>query len=42
MKKAKPLPHRNRKKSARYRAAKKAKHQRRRRRVSSGERKTYR
>jgi hypothetical protein len=42
MKKAKPLPHRNRRKSARYRAKLKAKHQRARRRVSSGARKTYR
>jgi len=42
MKKAKPLPHRNRSKTNRLRAAKKAKHQRRRKRASSGARKTYR
>ena len=42
MKKAQPLPHRNRKKSARYRAKLKAKHRRVRARRSSGERKSYR
>ena len=42
MKKAKPLPHRNRRKSARHRAKLKAKHRRVRLRRSSGERKTYR
>ena len=42
MKKAKPLPHRNRRKSARHRARLKAKHRRVRLRKSSGERKTYR
>jgi hypothetical protein len=42
VKKAKQLPHRNRKKSARYRARIKAKNKRRRLRVSSGERSTYR
>ena len=42
MKKSKTLPHRNRGKSARYRAKLKAKHRRVRRRVSSGERRTYR
>ena len=42
MKKAKPLPHRNRKKSARYRAKLKAKFKRARKRVSSGHRSTYR
>ena len=42
MKKAKPLPHRNRKKSARHRAKLKAKHRRARLRRSSGERQTYR
>ena len=42
MKKAKPLPHRNRSRSARYRAALKAKHRRARLRKSSGERRTYR
>ena len=42
MKKAKALPHRNRRKSARHRAALKAKHRRARLRRSSGERKTYR
>ena len=42
VKKSTPLPHRNRKKTARYRAKLKAKHQRVRRRKSSGERKTYR
>ncbi|MEN8185103.1 MAG: hypothetical protein ABFS46_21480 [Myxococcota bacterium] len=42
MKKAKKLPHRNRGKSARYRARLKAKHRRVRLRKSSGERQTYR
>jgi hypothetical protein len=42
VKKAKPLPHRNRRKSARHRAKLKAKHRRARRRMSSGERRTYR
>jgi hypothetical protein len=42
VKKAKPLPHRNRRKSARHRARLKAKHRRARLRQSSGERKTYR
>jgi hypothetical protein len=42
VKKAKPLPHRNRRKSARHRARLKAKHRRVRLRRSSGERKTYR
>ena len=42
MKKAKPLPHRNRKKSSRHRAKLRAKHRRARARRSSGERKTYR
>ena len=42
MKKAKPLPHRNRRKSARHRAKLKAKHRRARLRRSSGERKSYR
>lgn len=42
MKKAKPLPHRNRRKTARYRAKLKAKQQRARRRMSKGGRKTYR
>ena len=42
MKKAKPLPHRNRKKTARYRAKLKAKHRRVRQRKSRGERSTYR
>jgi len=42
MKKAKPLPHRNRGKSARHRAGLKAKHRRARRRQSRGERSTYR
>jgi hypothetical protein len=42
VKKAKALPHRNRSKSTRYRARRKAKHQRARLRKSSGERKTYR
>ena len=42
MKKAKPLPHRNRRKSARINAKRKAKLRRVRQRRSSGERKTYR
>ncbi len=42
MKKAKALPHRNRRKTARYRAKLKAKHRRTRMRSSSGERRTYR
>ncbi len=42
MKKAKPLPHRNRSKTARLRAKRKAKLRRVRLRRSSGERKTYR
>ena len=42
MKKRKALPHRNRSKSARYRAKLKAKFKRVRRRVSSGHRETYR
>jgi hypothetical protein len=42
MKKAKPLPHRNRSKSARHRARLKAKFRRVRLRKSSGERKHYR
>jgi hypothetical protein len=42
MKKAKPLPHRNRGKSARHRAKLKAKHERVRRRVTKGNRSTYR
>lgn len=42
MKKSTSLPHRNRRKSARYRAKLKAKHRRARLRRSSGERKTYR
>jgi len=42
VKKAKPLPHRNRGKSARHRAKRKVKHQRARLRKSSGARKTYR
>ncbi len=42
MKKSKPLPHRNRSKSSRYRAARKAKLRRVRVRRSSGHRKTYR
>ncbi|MDH3212412.1 MAG: hypothetical protein OEM05_07985 [Myxococcales bacterium] len=42
MKKAKPLPHRNRGKSSRYRAKLKAKHRRVRTRCSSGHRRTYR
>jgi hypothetical protein len=42
VKKAKPLPHRNRRKSARHRARLKAKHRRARLNKSKGERKTYR
>lgn len=42
MKKAKALPHRNRRKSARLRAQRKAKLRRARLRKSSGERRTYR
>ncbi len=42
VKKAKPLPHRNRGKSARHRAKLKAKHKRVRLRRSRGERSTYR
>jgi hypothetical protein len=42
MKKAKPLPHRKRGKSARYRAKRKAKLRRVRLRRSSGARATYR
>ena len=42
VKKAKPLPHRNRSKTARHRAKLKAKNRRTRLRRSSGERKTYR
>ena len=42
MKKAQPLPHRNRRKSARSNAKRKAKLRRVRVRRSSGERKTYR
>ena len=42
MKKAKPLPHRNRGKTARYRAKLKAKQRRVRKRSSRGERSTYR
>ena len=42
MKKAKALPHRNRSKSARHRAKRKAKLRRSRLRSSRGERKTYR
>ncbi len=42
VKKSKPLPHRNRGKSARLRAKRKAKHRRVRVRRSSGERRTYR
>jgi len=42
VKKAKALPHRNRRKSARYRAARKAKIRRTRLRRSGGARKTYR
>jgi hypothetical protein len=42
MRKAKPLPHRNRRKSIRHRAKLKAKLRRARLRQSSGTRKTYR
>ncbi len=42
MKKAKPLPHRNRAKSVRYRAKRKAKLRRARLRQSSGHRTSYR
>jgi hypothetical protein len=42
MKKAKALPHRNRRKSARHKARRKAKLRRARLRQSSGERRTYR
>lgn len=42
MKKAKPLPHRNRSKTARMRAKLKAKFKRVRKRVTKGERSTYR
>lgn len=42
VKKAKPLPHRNRGKSARHRSKLKAKRKRMRLRKSSGERTTYR
>jgi len=42
VKKAKPLPHRKRGKTARYRAKRKAKLRRVRLRRSSGERRTYR
>ncbi len=42
VKKAKPLPHRNRSKTRRYRAKLKAKHRRVRLRRSRGERGTYR
>ena len=42
MKKVKGLAHRNRGKTARYRAKLKAKHRRTRLRRTSGERKTYR
>jgi hypothetical protein len=42
VKKAKPLPHRNRRKSVRFRAKRKAKLRRARLRQSSGERRTYR
>jgi len=42
MRKVTTLPHRNRNKTARYRARLKKKHQAARRRRSSGERKTYR
>ena len=42
VKKSKTLPHRNRSKTARYRAKLKAKHRRVRKRVSSGHRRTYR
>jgi hypothetical protein len=42
VKKSKTLPHRNRSKTARYRAKLKAKHRRVRKRVTGGERRTYR
>jgi hypothetical protein len=42
VKKAKPLPHRNRRKSARHRAKLKAKFRRKRLSRSKGERSTYR
>ena len=42
MKKAKPLPHRNRSRSVRHRAKRKAKLRRARLRQSRGGRKTYR
>jgi hypothetical protein len=42
VKKAKPLPHRNRRKSARYRAKLKAKFRRARRRMTKGQRSSYR
>lgn len=42
MKKAKPLPHRKRRKSARHKAKRKAKLRRSRLRSSRGERATYR
>jgi hypothetical protein len=42
VKKAKPLPHRNRRKSARHRAKLKAKHRRARMTKSKGGRRTYR
>jgi hypothetical protein len=42
MKKSKPLPHRNRRKSARYRASLKAKFRRVRLRRTRGARKSYR
>jgi hypothetical protein len=42
VKKAKPLPHRNRRKSARHRAKLKAKFRRARLNKSKGERRTYR
>jgi len=42
VRKAKPLPHRNRRKSARLRAKRRAKLRRVRLRKSSGERRTYR
>jgi hypothetical protein len=42
MKKSKTLPHRNRRKTARHRAKLKAKHRRARKRMTGGERRTYR
>jgi hypothetical protein len=42
VKKAKPLPHRNRRKSARHRSKLKAKHRRARLNKSKGERRSYR